>query len=279
MDLICKREVAIKFEDIDIKQQQLYAECKIYLWFRMSPQADEHFIPTVQYYGVEKDKNLMVFDLMGLSLEKLLSNQTGRKFSIKTVLTLAEQMVARLEFCHSRNIIHRDIKPDNFVMQSQEGPGSKKVVLVDYGLAKKYRNSKGQHIAFKEGKLLTGTARYASCNVHLGYEQSRRDDLESLAYIFVYFLNGNLPWMNLDKVAKDVVDKYEQIKIKKLSTGTDVVCQGLPEPFEKYLIYCKQLQFDQDPDYSYLKSLFTGLFKALNFKNDSKLDWSSKLNS
>jgi serine/threonine protein kinase len=102
-------------------------------------------------------------------------------------------MISRLEFCHSRSIIHRDIKPDNFVMQAHSGRSSKNLVLVDFGLAKKFRDSKGIHIPFKEGKLLTGTARYASCNVHRGYEQSRRDDLEALAYIFVYFLKGILP--------------------------------------------------------------------------------------
>jgi len=102
-------------------------------------------------------------------------------------------MISRLEFCHSRNIIHRDIKPDNIVMHAHSGRSSKNLVLIDFGLAKKFRDSKGIHIPFKQGKLLTGTARFASCNVHRGYEQSRRDDLEALAYIFVYFLKGILP--------------------------------------------------------------------------------------
>lgn len=183
-------------------------------------------------------------------------------------------MVSRLEFCHSRNIIHRDIKPDNFVMQALQGRKSRNLVLVDFGLAKKYRDSKGTHIPFKDGKLLTGTARYASCNVHRGFEQSRRDDLEALAYIFVYFLKGILPWMNLK--AKDLVDKYEQIKICKLQTTTEEVCHGLPTQFETYLNYCKQLRFDEDPDYKFLKSLFKELFTALNFKIDSDFDWTLK---
>ena len=101
-------------------------------------------------------------------------------------------MLRRVEFIHSKRIIHRDIKPDNFTLG--RGKNSYKVYIIDFGLAKKYMNSSGDHIAYREGKGLTGTARYASINTHLGVEQSRRDDLECLGYVFVYFLKGLLPW-------------------------------------------------------------------------------------
>lgn len=271
INLITKTAVAIKFEDIEVKQQQLYAECKLYLWFHCDPRAKYNFVPTATYFGVEKNKNLMVFDILGPSLENLYK-KCNRKFSIKTVLMIADQMIKRLSFTHSRNIIHRDIKPDNFVMQASEGPDAKNLVLVDFGLAKKFQNSKGEHIKFKDGKPLTGTARYASCNVHRGYEQSRRDDMEALAYLFIYFLKGTLPWMNLK--AANLVEKYDSIRIKKLELSADEVCQGFPVQFERYLQYCKELRFEETPDYDYLRKMFNDLFLSLNFKFDHHYDWS-----
>lgn len=183
-------------------------------------------------------------------------------------------MLKRIEFCHSRNIIHRDIKPDNFVMEALKGPKAKNLVLVDFGLAKKFQSTKQVHIPFKEGKLLTGTARYASCNVHRGYEQSRRDDLEAMAYLFMYFLRGNLPWMNLK--ASTLAEKFEKIKEKKLSISAEEICHGFPEQFEKYLTYCKELKFDEKPDYKYLRNYFKELFDSLNFSFDHNYDWTLK---
>lgn len=133
----------------------------------------------------------MVIDILGPSLEDLF-NYSSRRFSLKTTLMLADQMIARVEYLHAKNFLHRDIKPDNFLI----GLGRKAnlVYVIDYGLAKKYRDSRtNQHIPYREGKSLTGTARYASISTHIGIEQSRRDDMEGLAYVFMYFLRGSLP--------------------------------------------------------------------------------------
>lgn len=130
-------------------------------------------------------------DLLGKSLESLF-NLCGRKFSLKTVMMLADQMIKRVEYVHSMRIIHRDIKPDNFAIGINQN--KHRVFILDFGLAKKFLSSKGQHIKYKDGKSLTGTARYASINTHIGIEQSRRDDLEALGYLYVYFLKGKLPW-------------------------------------------------------------------------------------
>ena len=134
----------------------------------------------------------MVMDLLGPSLEDLFTF-CKRKFTLKTVVMLGEQMVQRLEYLHNNHFIHRDMKPDNFLV----GVGKKEYMLymIDFGLAKRYRDPKtGEHIPYRDNKSLTGTARYASVNTHLGIEQSRRDDLESICYILIYFLKANLPW-------------------------------------------------------------------------------------
>jgi len=107
-------------------------------------------------------------DLMGPSLESLF-NQTLRKFSLKTVLMLIDQMISRIEYIHNRHFIHRDIKPDNFCVGLNKT--SNKIFILDFGLAKRYIQRDGKHIPYREGKNLTGTARYASINTHLGIEQ------------------------------------------------------------------------------------------------------------
>ena len=138
---------------------------------------------------------------------------------------IADQMIKRVEYIHSRRIIHRDIKPDNFTIG--HGRNAHRIFIIDFGLAKKYMSSRGEHIKYREGKGLTGTARYASINTHLGIEQSRRDDLESLGYLFLYFLRGKLPWQSLR--ARNVKEKYEKIKEKKILTKIDDLCRGYPE--------------------------------------------------
>ncbi len=98
-----------------------------------------------------------------------------------------------IEKVHAERIIHRDIKPDNFLIGVTEH-NKDTVFIIDFGLAKCFKNSDGEHIPYREGKNLTGTARYASISTHLGYEQSRRDDLETIGHVLLYFLRGNLPW-------------------------------------------------------------------------------------
>ncbi len=184
----------------------------------------------------------------------------------------AIQALERVEHVQSCNFLHRDIKPDNFVI------GSKKpsvVYMIDFGLAKRFRNPKtGQHIPWKEGKNLTGTARYASLFTHLGYEQARRDDLEGLGYVMLYFLKGKLPWQGLP--AKTKKEKYEKIKEKKQNTPIEDLCAKLPKEFAKYLNYCRSLQFEDKPCISDLKRLFKNLLKKKNLEYDFKFDWIKK---
>ncbi|KAI5415210.1 Casein kinase 1-like protein 1, variant 2 [Lathyrus oleraceus] len=240
-------EVAIKLENVKTKHPQLLYESKLYRILQGGTG-----IPNVRWFGVEGDYNVLVMDLLGPSLEDLF-NFCSRKLSLKTVLMLADQMINRVEFIHTKSFLHRDIKPDNFLMGL--GRRANQVYAIDFGLAKKYRDSSThQHIPYRENKNLTGTARYASTNTHLGIEQSRRDDLESLGYVLMYFLRG-------------------RISEKKVSTSIEALCRGYPTEFASYFHYCRSLRFDDKPDYAYLKRIFRDLFIREGFQFDYVFDW------
>lgn len=179
-------------------------------------------------------------------------------------------MLQRIEYVHSKNFIHRDLKPDNFLM----GIGRKgnQVNIIDFGLAKKYRDPRTHlHIPYRENKNLTGTARYASINTHLGVEQSRRDDLESLGYMLMYFCRGSLPWQGLKAANKK--QKYDRIMEKKMTTPTELLCRNFPSEFAIYLNYTRSLRFDDKPDYAYLRKLFRDLFVREGYVYDYVFDW------
>ncbi|KAK9275098.1 hypothetical protein L1049_022357 [Liquidambar formosana] len=257
-------EVAIKLENVKTKHPQLLYESKLYRILQGGTG-----IPNVRWFGVEGDYNVLVMDLLGPSLEDLF-NFCSRKLSLKTVLMLADQMINRVEFVHSKSFLHRDIKPDNFLMGL--GRRANQVYIIDFGLAKKYRDtSTHQHIPYRENKNLTGTARYASMNTHLGIEQSRRDDLESLGYVLMYFLRGSLPWQGLKAGTKK--QKYEKISERKVSTSIEALCRGYPTEFASYFHYCRSLRFDDKPDYAYLKRIFRDLFIREGFQFDYVFDW------
>lgn len=182
--------------------------------------------------------------------------------------------IERLQFIHDKHIIHRDIKPDNFVMGL--GQNESKLFIIDFGLAKKYRSSNTlQHIQCTTNKKLTGTARYASINALRGSAQSRRDDLEAIGYVLLYFLRGSLPWQGLKLDRKD--DRYRKIYEKKKNTTPKELCKDFPQEFEEYLTYCRNLGFEQDPDYDYLKGLFNKVLRLRNFEFNSMFDWTDKL--
>ncbi|EGO18694.1 hypothetical protein SERLADRAFT_481029 [Serpula lacrymans var. lacrymans S7.9] len=196
----------------------------------------------------------------------------GRKFSTKTVCMAARQMLSRVQTIHEKNLIYRDIKPDNFLIGRPGTKGANVVHVVDFGMAKQYRDPKTkQHIPYRERKSLSGTARYMSINTHLGREQSRRDDLEALGHVFMYFLRGSLPWQGLKAATNK--QKYEKIGEKKQTTPIRELSEGYPEEFGIYLNYVRKLGFEETPDYDFLRELFAKVIKNNNDVDDGIFDW------
>ena len=264
IDLTSHEQVAVKLESQNARQPLLVREKELYNILQGGIG-----IPQIRWYGQETDYKVLVMDLLGPSLEDLF-NFCSRKFTMKTVLMLADQMISRLEYVHTHNMIHRDLKPENFLMGT--GKHWNKLFLIDFGLAKKFRDSRtGQHISCRKGKSLTGTPLYASIRAHLGSEQSRRDDMESLGYVLMYFNRANLPWQGLQ--AATMKQRCEKISEMKMATPVDVLCNGFPVEFAMYFEHCRGLSFEEAPDYTYLRQLFHLLFRTLNYKDDYAFDW------
>ena len=257
-----KEEYALKFEDRKKNNDLLQNEAAIMNYLK-GPN-----IPTVKSYGFTSSYNILVMQLLGRDLEHHFKKR--KKFSVKTVCMLGFQMINILENIHEKHILHRDIKPENFVMGLNHN--SKIVYLIDFGLAKKYRSmSTLIQYPLTLKKKFTGTARYASINALKGYEHSRRDELESLGYIFIYFLKGKLPWQNIK--VKDKEEKFKKILQKKLEISSSELCLGIPKEFEIFLEYVKNLKYDEKPDYNMLKDLLYKVMKNGNYKNDYIYDW------
>ncbi|KPJ03602.1 Casein kinase I isoform alpha [Papilio xuthus] len=247
-----KKEVAVKIENIKARHPQLLYESRVYKMLQGGigiPHIRKNMGPNLRVKPFDQKK-------------KSKSEHQGRSY--------ADQMLGRVEFIHCKCFIHRDIKPDNFLMGI--GRHCNKLYMIDFGLAKKFRDLRTRaHISYREDKNLTGTARYASINAHLGIEQSRRDDMESLGYVLMYFNRGSLPWQGLKAITKK--QKYERISEKKMSTPVEVLCKGFPAEFAMYLNYCRGLTFDEAPDYMYLRQLFRILFRTMNYQYDYTFDW------
>jgi serine/threonine protein kinase len=182
----------------------------------------------------------MVIDMLGPSLDHLFEF-CGRRFSLKTICMVAIEMLCRIEYMHDKELIHRDIKPQNFLLGV--GKKSHMVYAIDFGLAKRYIDPKtGKHNPHKFKNTMAGTVRYLSLNAHLQFEQSRRDDIESIGYVLAYFLReGHLPWMGIKAKKKE---KNElQLKAKQ-ETTFEQLYQGHPEEFILYMKYSRSLEYD-----------------------------------
>lgn len=257
-------QVAVKLEPLQSKRPRLSFETQYYRVLSGSIG-----IPNVRWFGVEREFTVLVLDRLGPSLGDLFDFCGGR-FSTKTVLMLAEQCLVRIENLHEKGLLHRDIKPENLLMGL--GRRANQLYMIDFGLSRMYRDTRThQHIPYCENKTFKGTARYASMNTHLGIEQGRRDDMESLGYLLLYLRRGSLPWQGL--VARTKRDKYAQISEMKYSTPTETLCQDCEPEFATYINYCRLLRFDEKPDYEYCRKLFRDLFVRDGYAFDYIYDW------
>jgi casein kinase 1 len=247
--------VAVKVEDRK-KAHRMYNEYKIYRSLHRSNFTVG--LPRIYDYLQSPDYNIMVMQLLGPSLEDLF-NKYNRKFKLSTVFMLSDQLINLLEQLHGAKYIHRDIKPNNFLIGRDKNMGQ--VYMMDFGLSKKYIID-DRHIKFRDKRSLIGTARYASVNMHMGFEPSRRDDLESVGYMLIYFLKGSLPWQGIKKQKGN--DHIEAIGEIKICTSLEKLCENIPECFKEYINYCKKLKFDETPNYDYIRNLFRNTANKLN---------------
>ena len=249
------------------KQMMVLREYQIMKDFKV----ESGFAQTHSYWKNE-EYHYLVMTHLGPNLETLKLSRGG-SFSLKTVLMLGVQIISRIQSFHKKNYLHRDIKPENFVIGSDENDPN--IYLIDFGLSRSYLSEDGHHIPFKDKKGMVGTARYVSINTHLGYEQARRDDLESIGYILIYFVKGSLPWQNLP--AKNKEEKYEKILDIKRKTTIEELCKDLPKKFIDYFLHVRNLAFKASPNYDFLKEIFLDMMKEQSLQINNQYDWSKKI--
>ena len=245
---------ACKVESTDAKNR-LQSESFIYKRFASK---NLECVPTIHKYIETSDYNLLIMQLLGKSLD-VIFEECNNSIDIGTVIKIGITIINNLEKIHRIGIIHRDIKPNNFMFGIDDKVND--LYVMDFGLSKKWCVNR-DHIEFKSNRSMIGTARYASLNIHLGTEPSRRDDMESVGYMLIYLVKGSLPWQGLKKKTRD--NPMDKIGEKKMMVNLKSLCEGLPNCFYEYINYTRNLQFTEKPDYEYLRDLFISSAKANN---------------
>ena len=227
-------------------------------------------IPKIKLFGYSGNYMVLIMELLGKSLDKIINELPKKKMSLRCTCNIAYQLISIFEIIHNNNIIHRDIKPSNIAMGL--GSNYKYLYILDFGLSRKYRSkTTKKHIEFTKDNPLVGNARYSSINALEGGTISRRDDLESIGYLIIYLILGKLPWQGI--IGNNREDKFYKILSVKKNTTPEELCKGLPPQFVQYIKYTRNLEFEADPDYNYLKNLFLSVLKSENHEFDYYYDW------
>jgi len=238
---ISNKNLAIKIEQENTKNNFSYLlnEFKIYQKLK-----GYNHIPKIYDCFKIDNKNYLVMEILGSSLDSIFKKY-NKKFSLTTILNIGLQIIDILEYIHSKNIIHRDLKPDCFLVGNIN---KAKINIIDFGFASNFIDPKlGLPYPLKTDSFV-GNYKFTSFNsIVFGYNKSRRDDIESLAYILIYFLKGSLPWENKK-------DKTEIQNIRR-QISIDMLCTDIPLEIKSFLSYSWKLKFFEKPDYNYLRNL------------------------
>ncbi|CAD8151025.1 unnamed protein product [Paramecium pentaurelia] len=268
IDLLTKQEVAIKIEKEENEEvRSLEREVQI-----LKKLDGIEGFPKYLWSGQDQGYNILVIQLLGKDLAY--HSKQFKKFSLKSVLTIGIQAVQILERSHQKGVIHRDLKPENIIFGI--GRDISKLYLIDFGISKIYRDSNGKHITFKEQKSFLGTTRYASIAAHLGHELGRKDDLESLMYILLYFLRGQLPWQNMINVSDD--ERTKKVGDMKLSLERELFKDQTGE-FQRIFDSIRKLQFKQEPNYKMILHELKRAADTMNIIIDGNFDWTETKSS
>ena len=259
-------KVAVKIEERKVPRPSLEKEA--YILFSLKGPG----LPELKTFGRTQKYNILIEGLLGKSLYQLY-NECDKNISTKDICMIAIQLIDRIEFVHNKNFIHRDIKPHNILLGLND-PSC--LYLIDFGLAKKYRSERGNHVKFSITKQLIGTPRFCSINAMRGFEQSRRDDLESISYLILYFFKGYLPWQGLRILNKE--EKFQRICEIKKATRLEDICIDLPKEIYNFCLYVRKLEFEENPDYGYMRDLFNKILKNMGFENDRIFSWIQEKN-
>ena len=259
-NVFTRENVAIKIEE---RKNRSNLEREAYILYYLKGPG----LPEVISFGKTKRYYILIQTLLGKSLYDLY-NESNRKFNLKDICMLGIQLIERLQYIHSKNYIHRDIKPHNFLIGAKD---EGLIYIIDFGLSKKYRSDRGNHVKFSISKHITGTPRFCSVNSMRGVEQSRRDDLESLCYLIIYFFKGYLPWQGL-KIGNRY-QRFQAIAKMKKYIKVESLCEDLPEEIVTFCKYTRNLKFAENPDYEHMKNLFYNVLNKNGLVNDKQFSW------
>jgi len=228
-------------------------------------------IPRIISFGHFGEYNVLIEELLGESLEDLFEKNKKKEkvIILKDMLMTGIQLIDRIEYIHSNNIVHLDIKPSNFVVGYKD---PSLIYIIDFGLSKKYKSSRtGKHVIFSKRKYFHGNIEFSSVNNMRGIVSSRRDDLESIGYMLIYLYENKLPWEEIEAI--NTIEMARKVFCFKNQISMNTLCKNLPKEMTEFMVYIKSLKFDEKPNYNYLKNLLEIMLKKINNINDLKFSW------